>query len=603
MLSVNHLFSGFPFNTPCILRALFFARKERRNMSFSLKFRPKLFDCFSNYNVATLQADVSAGVTVGIIALPMAMAFAIGSNVTPAAGIITAVVAGFLTSFFGGSRVSIGGPTGAFVAIVAGIVTSYGLSGLLICTMMAGVMLFLMGLARVGGLIKYIPSPLIRGFTTGIAVIILVSQIKDFLGIKEDVGNAANIIGTVSALLLHIKDVSLPTIIVASVSLAGIYLWPKKLSKTVPGSIAMLLLVTGATAIISLFMELDVATIGSKFGGIPRELPVPALPVFDLDTFQKLLMPAVTIAMLGAIESLLCATAADGMIDDEHDPDQELMAQGIANFVVPLFGGIPTTGAIARTAANIRSGGKTPVAGMVHAIVLLLIMLVAAPLAKFIPLAVLSAVLIMVALNMGDWREFLHLPRYPRSDAAVFLLTFVLTIIFGLTQAVMVGMFVACVLFIKRMSDQTSVGIHPMQQYLTRSFSDIRPGDLVSGRTPAEDVLVVRVTGAMFFGAANKLKNILLYLKHEPKILIIKMAQVISLDATAILTLDEIIYKCHKKGVEIIFVGLENQPRASLMRAGLLDDIPKENILDDLELALDRADEILKGEPPGALFG
>lgn len=572
-------------------------------MSFPFKFRPKLFDCFNNYNAATLRADVSAGVTVGVIALPMAMAFAIGSNVTPAAGIITAVIAGFLTSFFGGSRVAIGGPTGAFVAIVAGIVASYGISGLLICTMMAGVMLFLMGLARVGGLIRYIPAPLIRGFTTGIAVIILTSQIKDFLGIKEDIGNASNIIATIDALLPHIKNISLPTIIVAVISLGGIYLWPKKLAKIVPGSIAMLLLVTGATALLGIFMNLDVATIGSKFGGIPRELPTPSLPGFDLDTFQKLLTPAVTIAMLGAIESLLCATAADDMIDDEHDPDQELMAQGIANFVTPLFGGIPATGAIARTAANIRSGGKTPVAGIVHALVLLLIMLVAAPLAKFIPLAVLSAVLIMVALNMGDWREFIRLPRYPRSDAAVFLVTFILTIVFGLTQAVMVGMFVACVLFIKRMSDQTSVGIHPMQQHISRSFSDTRPGDLVSGRTPVEDVLVVRVTGAMFFGAASKLKNILLYLKHEPKVLIIKMTQVISLDATAILTLDEIIYKCQRKGIEIILVGLENQPRASLMRAGLLDDIPKENILDNLELALDRADEILHNEPPGALFG
>ncbi|MBQ4132860.1 MAG: sulfate permease [Desulfovibrionaceae bacterium] len=572
-------------------------------MAFPFKFRPKLFDCFRNYSVATLRSDVSAGVTVGIIALPMAMAFAIGSNVTPAAGIITAVIAGFLTSFFGGSKVSIGGPTGAFVAIVAGIVASYGLPGLLICTMMAGVMLFLMGLARVGGLIRYIPAPLIRGFTTGIAVIILTGQIKDFLGIKEDIGNASNIIATFDALLPHLKDISLPTVIVATVSLLGIYMWPKRLARIIPGSIAMLLLITGATVSLGMFMELDIATIGSKFGGIPGELPYPRLPHFNLEVFQELLTPAVTIAMLGAIESLLCATAADGMIDDEHDPDQELMAQGIANFVTPLFGGIPTTGAIARTAANIRSGGKTPIAGIVHALVLLLIMLVAAPLAKFIPLSVLSAVLIMVGINMGDWREFVRLSRYPRSDATVFLVTFLLTIIFGLTQAVMVGMFIACVLFIKRMSDQSSVGIHPMQQYLTRSFSDTQPGALPQGRTPQDDVLVVRISGAMFFGAANKLKNILLYLKHEPKVLIIKMTNLISLDATAILTLDEIIYKCQKKDIVIIFVGLDNQPRASLSRAGLLNDIPKENILDNLEQGLDRADEILKEEQTPAQAG
>ncbi len=572
-------------------------------MSFPFKFRPKLFDCIGNYNMVTFRADVSAGVTVGIIALPMAMAFAIGSNVTPAAGIITAVVAGFLTSLFGGSKVAIGGPTGAFVAIVAGIVASYGLSGLLICTMMAGAMLFLMGLARVGGLIRYIPAPLIRGFTTGIAVIILTGQIKDFLGIKEDIGNTSNIIATFNALLPYIKNVSLPTVIAASVSLLGIYFWPKRIAKILPGSIAVLLLVTGVTAVIGMFTELDIATIGSKFGGIPRELPAPSLPAITLDTFQDLLTPAATIAMLGAIESLLCATAADGMIDDEHDPDQELMAQGIANFITPLFGGIPTTGAIARTAANIRNGGKTPVAGIVHAVVLLLIMLIAAPLAKYIPLAVLSAVLIMVAINMGDWREFVRLSRYPRSDTTVFLVTFLLTIIFGLTQAVMVGMFVACVLFIKRMSDQTSVGIHPMQHFLTKSFSDTRPGDLVQGRVPHQDVLVVRISGAMFFGAANKLKNILLYLQHEPKVLILKMANLISLDATAILALDEIIYKCRKKGIVIILVGLENQPRASMSRAGLLDDIPRENILDDLEMGLDRAEEILHDGHQSSLFG
>ena len=572
-------------------------------MAFSFKFRPKLFDCLANYNTKTFGADLSAGVTVGIIALPMAMAFAIGSNVTPAAGIVTAVIAGLLTSFFGGSKVAIGGPTGAFVAIVAGIVYNYGLSGLLVCTMMAGVMLFLMGFARIGGLIRYIPAPLIRGFTTGIAVIILCSQIKDFLGIKEDIGNASNLITTINALLPYLKNVSVPTIIVASLSLAGIYLWPKRLARIVPGSIAVMLLVTAVTAIIGMNFELDVATIGSRFGGIPRSLPTPALPDFDLDTFQKLLTPAMTIAMLGAIESLLCATAADGMIDDEHDPDQELMAQGIANFVTPLFGGIPATGAIARTAANIRSGGKTPIAGIIHAVVLLLIMLVAAPLAKFIPLAVLSAVLIMVAINMGDWHEFVRLPRYPRSDAAVFLVTFILTIIFGLTQAVMVGMFVACVLFIRRMSEQTSVGIHPMQQHLMYRNYGYTKGAPAPEREMVDDVLVIRITGAMFFGAAQKLKNILLYLKHEPKVLIIKMAQVISLDATAILALEEIIYKCQKRGIDIILVGLENQPRASLSRAGILDDIPKENILDDLSVALDRAEEIINHEPPSALFG
>lgn len=568
-------------------------------MYIPFKFRPKLFDCMKGYNASQFTADASAGLTVGIIALPMAMAFAIGSNVSPAAGIITAVIAGFLTSFLGGSRVAIGGPTGAFVGIVAGIVSAYGLESLLICTMMAGVILLAMGVARLGGLIRYIPSPLVKGFTTGIAVIILCGQLKDFLGIQADI-DSSNIIATISGLLPHLGEISLATLAVSAVSIIGMNLWPKKLSRYVPGSVVMLLLVTGFVALFAENIGLNIETIGSRFGGIPRSLPFPHLPEINFATFQNLLTPALTIALLGAIESLLCATAADSMIDDEHNPDQELMAQGIANIVSPLFGGIPATGAIARTAANIRSGARTPVAGIVHALVLLLIMLLAAPLAKFIPLAVLSAVLIMVAINMGDWREFILLPKYPRSDASVFLVTFTLTIIFGLTQAVSVGMFLACILFIRGMSRQSQVGIqtvnhHHHNHHHQHHHHQHKAGEATDGSSSTEDVLMVNMSGAMFFGAAKKLKNIMSFLNRGSyKVLVLGMGRVVALDATALLTIEEIITKYRSKGVDIILVGLENQPRVALTRAGLLEEIPEANIVADIDTAMMRAEAIIE---------
>ena len=581
-------------------------------MSSPFKFHPKLLDCLSGYDRKTFGADLSAGVTVGVIALPMAMAFAIGSGVTPAAGIITAVVAGFLTSLLGGSRVAIGGPTGAFVAIVAGIVAAHGLSGLLICTMMAGVMLFLMGLIRLGVLIRFMPAPLVKGFTTGIAVIILCGQFGDFLGVNVEGGG--NVIATISGLIPHLSEVSVPALVTSSLCVLGIFFWPRKLAM-VPGSIAVMLLATVASMLLANCAGINLETIGSRFGGIPRGVPFPHLPEFSLATFQTLLAPAMTIALLGAIESLLCAAAADVMIDDQHNPDQELMAQGIANIITPLFGGIPATGAIARTAANIRNGGKTPVAGIIHALTLLLIMLIAAPLAKFIPLAVLSAVLIVVGINMGDWKEFTYLRRYPRSDATVFLVTFLLTIIFGLTQAVTVGMFAACILFIRRMSEQSRVGIRPLHHHAVghshphhghgrrspfhahhRGEEQAAGGESAPRPEPRDDLLLVSLTGAMFFGASQKLRRILRYVKLEHKVLVLEMAEVISLDATAIITIEDIITKFRRKGIEVILVGLHSQPRHSLKRSGVLRDFPPENIVEDMEEAGRRADEILEAQ-------
>lgn len=564
----------------------------------SFKFKPKLFECLPGYNLKAFSSDLSAGVTVGVIALPMAMAFAIGSGMKPEAGIVTAIIAGFLTSFFGGSRVAIGGPTGAFVAIVAGIVASHGVSGLLICTMMAGAMLFLMGLVRLGSLIRYIPAPLIKGFTTGIAVIILGGQIRDFLGIQAAVDNS-NLITVFLGIIPELGNIHLPTLLVGIVSLVLILLWPAHWQRYVPGSIVAMVLITGIFMLIHNLAGINVETIAARYGGIPRTLPFPAFPEFDLATFQKLFSPALTIALLGAIESLLCATAADSMIDDEHNPDQELMAQGIANFVTPFFGGLPATGAMARTAANIRNGGRTPVAGIIHAITLLLIMLVAAPLARFVPLAVLSAVLIVVAINMGDWREFRYLSRYPRSDVIVFLLTFVLTIIFGLTQAVFAGIFVACLLFIRGISIISQVGA------CTFHHQDTDTSGLAEQQSSAEshyiaqghahdDILMVQASGAMFFGAAKKLKSILQYQQDTHKVMILRMGRVISLDATALLTLEEIFMKFKAKNTAIILVNLQPDPLRHMRRAGLLESFDPRNIVSNVEEAMKRAIEIIK---------
>ncbi len=561
------------------------------------KFKPALFTCLRSYTFAGFRADVSAGITVGIIALPMAMAFATASGVAPTAGLISGVIAGFLAAFFGGSAVGVGGPTVSFVAVVAGVGANYGLPGVFMCTMMAGVILFLMGFLRVGGLVKFIPAPLVKGFTTGMAVLILCGQIKDFIGIKEKIGSGSNLISTFEALLPHIGGFSLVASAIAVVSMACVFLWPRRIGRFIPGSSAVLILVTVICAAVSQYCDLDIATIGSRFGDIPRALPLPSWPPFDLEIFQNLLTPAATIALLGSIECLLCATAADGMIDAEHDPDQELMAQGIANFVVPFFGGIPSTGAMARTAANIRSGGRTPVAGMVHSLVLLFVLLVAAPLAKYIPMAVLAAILMVVGIRMGDWREFILLSRYPRSDAGVFLVTFFMTIIFGLTQAVMIGMIVSCLLFIRKISILASVGVLPTSRKRSSAYPAASSGESIADemekRDIADEVLVIRVNGAMFFGAAQKLKSILLLLKPAQKVLVLKMNDVISLDATAILTLGDVIGKCLKRGVDVIFCCLESQPRAALERAKLFQGIPEGNILDDLELALDRAEAIL----------
>lgn len=578
-------------------------------------FRPALLDCLSGYTAKTFGADIASGVTVGVIALPMAMAFAIASGLPPATGLVTAVIAGFISSALGGTRLSVSGPTGAFVSIVGGIAATYGFSGLLICTMMAGVMLVIMGLARLGGLIRYIPMPLISGFTTGIAVIIFCGQIKDFTGIHMEGGGQGSIPGLLLSIAPRIHEANVPVLLLGLASLLGLFFWPRRLARFVPPSIAIMIGGTLAAIVVSwLAPSLDIPTIGSRFGGIPRDFSLPSLPVFDLEVFQRLLAPAATIALLGAIESLLCASAADGMTNGEHNPDQELIAQGVANFVTPFFGGIPSTGAIARTAANIRSGGKTPVSGMVHAIFLLAVVMVAAPLASYIPLTVLSAILVKVAINMGDWREFVRLYRYPKGDAMVFVLTFALTVVFGLTQAVSVGMLMACVLFIRRMSMQSHIGVmhvHPRQRDDAPEgwTKEVREEDGWRSEEPSrdadeadDDIMVVTMDGAMFFGAAQKIRNILPRLARPPKVMILRMNRVIAMDATAALTLENLVTRSLKLGIPVLMVGVERGVRHTLLRSGLLNHISRHAMTSNTEKAMRQARRFVEGELPFDTF-
>jgi sulfate permease, SulP family len=544
-------------------------------------FRPKLVECLRGYTIGKFLSDLGAGITVGIVALPLAMAFGIASGVKPEAGIFTAVIAGFLISVLGGSRVQIGGPTGAFVVIVYGIIAKYGLQDLLICTMMAGVMLIGLGLSRLGSMIKFIPYPVTMGFTNGIAILILSTQIKDFLGLQIE-NLPADFIEKLHALFTHLYTVQTPTVLLASVSVGVILLWPKRWARRVPGSIVAVIL--GTLAVVTL--KLPVETLGTRFGGIPQGLPPFRLPEFSFAHLQELIAPAITIALLAAIESLLSAVVADGMIDDRHDSNQELVAQGIANLCSPLFGGIPATGAIARTATNVKNGAQTPVAGIVHALVLLIVILVAAPLARFIPLATLSAVLVVVAFNMGEWHEFKMLRRYPGSDAIVFLTTFGLTIIFDLTIAVEVGMILAALLFIRRVSATTQITA------VDKSTETEGSQHSLIGKEVPPGVLVYRIFGAFLFGAADKLETALHRAGQEPEVLILRMRKVIAMDATALNALESLHEKLKKRGKHLVLSGPHTQPYMLMDRTGFFDRLGRENVCANIEAALVRAREI-----------
>ncbi len=551
-------------------------------------FRPKLVECLRDYSRARFFTDLTAGLTVGIVALPLAMAFAIASGVPPQAGIFTAVIAGFIISAVGGTRVCIGGPTGAFIVILYGIYMKYGAENLAICTIMAGVILFIMGAARMGTMIKFIPYPVTMGFTSGIAVLIFSTQIKDFFGLQV-AKVPSEFIDKMRVLAENAGTTQWATLALAATSLAIIIFWPKAWQRRVPGSIVALLLGTVVAAVFALPVE----TIGSRFGGIPQALPALHFPTLAWDNLRNLIQPATTIALLAAIESLLCAVVSDGMIDDRHDSNQELMAQGIANIVSPLFGGIAATGAIARTATNVKSGGRTPIAGIIHAITLLIVILAAAPWAKFIPLATLSAVLVNVALNMGEWHNFARLRKWPRSDAIVFLTAFGLTVIVDLTVAVEIGMVLAAILFIKRVSENSQITAVDEASETEGSHHSL------VGKQIPERVMIYRMFGAFFFGAADKLESALRREKSEPDVLILRMRKVMAIDATGLNALEDLYERLRQKGKHLILSAPHTQPMFVMEHAGFLEKIGRENVTPHVDAALARARVVL-GLPPVA---
>lgn len=563
-----------------------------------LRFRPRLLEVFrGNYGRRELGADLLAGLTVGMIALPLALALGIASVPqgvetrfpAPALGIFTAVIAGFLISALGGSRVQIGGPTAAFIPIILLIIEKNGYVGLLMATIMAGVILVIMGLARMGSLIKFIPWPVTSGFTTGIAVAIMTTQTGDFLGIHTREAAPREFIERLHWLTRHWTDLNVPTVVLSVCCLLVIILWPRLGLKRVPGSIVAML---GATVVVAAFGWQDsmgIATIGSKFGpgAIPAQLPSVSWPHFDWNVVRDLIGPATAIALLGAIESLLSAVVADGLTNDRHDSNTELVAQGIANIVCPFFGGLPATGAIARTSANVNNGGKSPVSGIVHAFTLLGIILLFAKWATYVPMAAMSSVLVFVALRMGEWHEMKRLRLMPLSDAVVLITTFALTVIFDLVVAVEVGMVLAAMLFIKRVSDTTEVSrVHE---------SDVleSPEQLVAGKHIPEGVLVYRIFGPFLFGAAEKMEDAIEALETMPRVLILRLHLVSAMDATALNTLESVIERFQRHGGSVILSGLHRQPLDMLRKAGFVEIIGRKNLVAHFDDALSRANEIL----------
>jgi len=543
-------------------------------------FRPKLIDALRGYKRSTFVSDLGAGVTVGVVALPLAIGFAVASGVEPSRGLWTAIVAGFLISALGGSLVQIGGPTGAFVPILFGIVAKFGYDGLVVATLIAGAMLIMMGVLKLGNLIKFIPYPVTSGFTSGIAVIIFVGQLKEFLGLG--VKMPGHTTEQLAALARTVTETNLHALGLGALALAILIFWPKSWRR-VPASIVAIVVTTSIVA----FSHVDVPTIGTRFGGIPRGLPSVALPHLSFAQMQELMIPALTIAMLGSIESLLSAIVADGIIESRHDSNQELIGQGIANIACPLFGGISATGAIARTATNIRSGAKTPVAGCVHALTLLVIVLVAAPLAKFIPLTALSAVLLVVAFRMGEWDNFLELARGPKSDFGVLLVTFAFTVIFDLTIAVGVGLTMAAVLFVRRMEE-----ISHIRLVTAESEMDIGGGS-IRGKDVPEGVLVYRIEGPFFFGAAEKLETALERYSTVPRVVIFRMRTVPAIDATGLRALEIMLDKFHRKGTQLILSGVQPQPMKVLYNAKFVDKIGLDNICANIDVALESARKLI----------
>ncbi len=542
-------------------------------------FRPKIFDIINDYNKGQLVNDIIAGIIVAIIALPLSIALAIASGVSPEKGLYTAIVAGFVIALLGGSRVNISGPTAAFATIVAGIVAQFGTSGLVIATIMAGIILIVMGLCRVGGLIKYIPYTITTGFTSGIAVTILIGQLKDFFGITYTGGvNPVETIEKVEALVASFSTINLQSLLVGIVSLLVLIVWPK-ISKRIPGSLVVVIV---GSAVVKLLCP-GVNTIGDLYS-VSAGLPVPSVPGFDLTLIGELIPSAFTIAILAGIESLLSCVVSDGMIKDRHNSNTELIAQGVGNIFSGVFGGIPATGAIARTAANVKNGGRTPVAGIVHAVVLLLVLIVLMPYAAWIPMPVIAAILIMVAYNMCEWRQFVYICKSaPKSDISVLVLTFVLTVVFDLVVAIEVGIVVTMTLFMKKMSDVTEV-----REWEEASADDDRMKDI------PKDTRVFEFNGPMFFATADMISEITP--EKNIKVVILRMRNIPMLDISALRSLKKIYKNFTKKDIRVLFSHVNEQPMSVVKKSGFFSEVGEENFPANIDDALDAAQKIVKQE-------
>lgn len=553
-------------------------------------FKPRLLQCLKNYNRKTFVADLMAGIIVGIVALPLAIAFGIASGVTPEKGIITAIVAGFVISALGGSKVQIGGPTGAFIIIIYGIIQQYGMEGLTIATLMAGVFLILFGLLHLGTIIKFIPYPIVVGFTSGIAVTIFTTQVKDLFGLNIT-SVPSDFIEKWICYFNNFSTVDLWSSVIGIVSVVIIMLTPK-VSKKIPGSLVAIIVMTVAALLLKQFAGVEsIETIGDRFA-ISNSLPEATVPALSWETIKNLVSPAITIAILGAIESLLSAAVADGVIGDHHNSNTELFAQGVANLASPIFGGIPATGAIARTMTNINNGGRTPIAGIMHAVVLLLIFLFLMPLAKYIPMACLAGVLVVVSYGMSGWRSFLALMKNPKSDVTVLLITFFLTIIFDLTIAIEVGLIIACLLFMRRMSETTDVHIISNEINPDDEDSDMHLGNIEHLTIP-KGVEVYEINGPYFFGAGNRFEEIMATLGDRPQVRIIRMRKVPFVDSTGIHNLTNLCEMSKKEGIQIVLSGVTEKVHSQLDKAGFYDIVGQDNICSHIDIALDRAKEII----------
>ncbi|HIW19174.1 MAG TPA: sulfate permease [Candidatus Alistipes pullicola] len=554
----------------------------------SFVFQPKLFRTLKHYSKQTFAADLMAGIIVGIVALPLAIAFGIASGVSPEKGIITAIIAGFIISLLGGSKVQIGGPTGAFIVIVYGIIAQYGEKGLIVATIMAGVLLILLGLFKLGTIIKFIPYPIVVGFTSGIAVTIFTTQIKDLFGMTTE-SVPAEFLEKWACYFQHIGTIDSYSTAVGILSIIIIVLTPR-ISKKIPGSLVAIVVMTLVVFLLKRYAGItSIETIGGRFQ-IKASLPGVAVPDMSWEVVKNLFPAAVTIAVLGAIESLLSATVADGVTGDKHDSNQELLAQGAANIITPFFGGIPATGAIARTMTNINNGGKTPVAGLIHAVVLLLILLCLGPLTKHIPMACLAGVLVVVAYNMSEWRTFRALMSNPKSDVAVLLITFLLTVLFDLTVAIEVGLVIACLLFMKRVAETTNISV------LTDEIDPNADVDVALNAehlTIPDGVEVYEIDGPYFFGIANKFEEQMVMLHDRPKIRIIRMRKVPFIDSTGIHNLTILCKTSQREGIRIILSGVNEQVHKTLEQAHFYDLLGEENICSNINIALDQAHRLL----------